>query len=324
MRFGSGDPRTYTGLAPVFLIFSTSSATVTPPPGITEFPPASGLYYFAWGTTTSIAFLADAATTSPGATGRYVAGSIDPADRIDEVGTTLVAIGSTNFALGTTAVALGTTSVALGTTTVFLETGIGTTLIATGSTLVAIGNTAISYEVLILAQGSSGVAIGTSIFSGMAYGTTTSAYGNSLVALGMSNIALGNSNIALGTSNVALGTSNVALGTSNVALGTSAVALGTTNVAIGTTILAGLTALAVQGITVTAAIVGIGSTASSFGNSSTDPVDLFGYLKRIQENLEGNQNYIKSTGAFTILSRGSSSTLANKTITNSVSMVVKT
>jgi hypothetical protein len=233
LRFGSGDPRTYGGLSPTFLIFKTADGTNITPPAIAEVSGTScGLYAFEWGTTTSIGFLADAATTSPGSTGRYVSGSLDPSDRISEYGTTLLAIGTTNFALGTTNVALGTTNVALGTT-----------------------------------------------------------------------------NVALGTTSVALGLTNVGFGTTNVALGTTAIAIGTTAISY------------LSGLTTT--LAGIGSTASSFGSTSVDPVDVFGYLKRIQEHLEGNEVYIKSTGILSISSRGSSTLLATKTLTNSVSTVIK-
>ncbi len=198
LRFGFGDPRTYTGLAPTMLIFADNAGATIAPPAITEALTGSGIYKFDYGTTVPISFLADAATTSPGPQGRYVVGSIDPADRADEYGTTLVAIGTTNVALGTTNVALGTTAVA-----------------------------------------------------------------------------------------------------------------------IGTTILAGNASL-------TVAVSGLGSTASSFGDSSTDPVDLFGYMKRVLENLEGNQTFTKPSGSLAIYSRGSSTLLTTKTIANSVSLVTKT
>jgi len=192
MRFGSGDPRTYTGVAATFLLFKTSDGTNITPPGITEVPSATGIYYFNYGTTTSISFLADAATTSPGAALRYVTGSIDPADRADEYGNTLVAIS-------TTLSALGNTSIALGLTTNAIAAGFNTTL----------------------------------------------------------------------------------------------------------------TAL-------------IGTTASSFGGLSTMPVDLFGYVKRFAENLEGNQSYDKSAFTLSFYDRGSSTLLATKTITNSATLVTKT
>lgn len=227
LRFGTGDPRTFTGLAPTLLIFTRMlDGQTIAPPAITETLTGSGLYQFAWGTTQSIAFLADAATISPGVYGRYVAGVIDPADRADEFGSTLNALGLTAIALGTTGVALGTTSVALGTTA-------------------------------------------------------------------------------------------VALGTTGVALGTSNIALGTTNVAIGTTILA-------MNTTIIVTVVGIGSTTSSYGTESSDPVDLFGYMKRILENLEGDETFTKASGALSIYSRGSSTLLAAKTVANNASLVTKT
>jgi hypothetical protein len=174
MRFGtSSDPRTLTGLSPTFLIFARLSdgATIAPP-AINEPLPGSGIYHFQYGTTQAITFLADSATISTG-TGRYVSGQLDPSDRSDE-------------------------------------------------------------------------------------------YGNSLIALGTSILSLSSSGSSF-----------------------------------------------------------IGTVGSTFGSSTTDPVDLFGYLKRIQENLEGNNTYIKPTGAFSIYSRGSSTLLAAKVVVNSVSMVVK-
>jgi hypothetical protein len=199
-------------------MFVRSDGQTIAPPSVTEFFAGSGVYSFSYGTTQSIAFLADAATTSPGSQGRYVMGSIDPADRGDEYGSTLVAIG---------------------------------------------------------------------------------------------------------TSNIALGTTNVALGTTNVALGTSNIALGTTNIAIGTTLTAIATTLAAQSASLSGLVLAIGSTASSFGTSSVDPVDLFGFMKRVMENLEGNETFYKASGNLVQYSRGSSVTLWSKTIANSTSLVVK-
>lgn len=220
LQFGSGDPRTFTGLAPTFLIFKDKDGNNVTPPGITEIPSLSGLYYFTWGTTTNIAFLADAATTSPSAAGRYVAGMLDQSDRISEFGISLMAFGATNVALGTTSVALGI--------------------------------------------------------------------------------------------------SNIALGTSVLALGTTGVALGTTAVAIGTTITSLLTGVS------SALLLAIGSTASFIGDNVTSPVDLFGYLKRIRELYEGNQQYVKSTGVQTQYDHTGATTLYSKTLINNASLVTKT
>lgn len=58
----------------------------------------------------------------------------------------------------------------------------------------------------------------------------------------------------------------------------------------------------------------IGTTASSFGSTSVDPSTLFGYMKRLQEHMEGNATYTKSTGILDIYSRGSSTLLVEKTL----------
>lgn len=68
----------------------------------------------------------------------------------------------------------------------------------------------------------------------------------------------------------------------------------------------------------------IGTTSDSFGSTSVDPASLMGYVKRLQENLEGNENFNKSTGILDIYSRGSSTLLIEKTITNSSSSATKT
>lgn len=259
VQFGIGDPRTYTGLTPTLLIFvNLASGATLVAPAFSEALTGSGLYKFQYGTTTPIGFLADAATTSPGTQGRYVAGQIDPADRSDEYGTTLVAIGATLFGQGVTNIALGTTAVAIGTTN---------------------------------------------------------------IGYGVTNLAVGTTNFALGTSGVALGVSNLAQGLTMLGYGVSIYAqvqsMGVSLTAIGDS-LAGI------GLSLSIFIPSIGSTASSFGDSTTDPSTLFGYLKRIQENLEGDSQYVKVTGLWTILDRTSGTTLAQKTITNNATLVIKT
>jgi len=128
--------------------------------------------------------------------------------------------------------------------------------------------------------------------------------------------------VAIGTSNIALGTTNVALGTTNVAIGTTAVSYGVLNLALGTSIYATTTTLIAIGTTLTALDTKIGSTASSFGTSAADPVDLYGYLKRIQEFLEGDATFTKLSGAWDVKSRGGS-LLASKTLVNTSSAVTK-
>ncbi len=67
----------------------------------------------------------------------------------------------------------------------------------------------------------------------------------------------------------------------------------------------------------------IGSTVSSFGSTSVDPSTVFGYLRRSQEVQEGNQSFLKSTGQWSILSRGSSTLLATKLLNSDVSGVTR-
>lgn len=184
MRFGAGDPRTYTGLAPTMLIFvNMSSGATLAAPAVTESLTGSGVYQFQWGTTTPIAFLADAATTSPGAQSRYVVGQLDPADRSDEYGTSLMAFGASLVALGTTNIGFGVSNFALGTTSVAIGTtniGFGVSNIALGTTSVALGSTNLGYGV-------SNLAIGTTILAGqVALGNSVIALGNSLAVIGVS------------------------------------------------------------------------------------------------------------------------------------------
>lgn len=147
-------------------------------------------------------------------------------------------------------------------------------------------------------------------------GSTLVALGTSLVALGTTGVALGTTNVALGTTNVALGTTNVALGTTGVALGISGVALGTSNFALGTSIYA-------QGQSMTVTVAGIGTAGSTIGGSATDPIDLFGYMKRALEFWEGNAAFNKTSGAWGIYSRGSSILLRSKTLTNATDGITK-
>lgn len=245
-RFGTGDPRTYTGLAPTFIFFVNlaTGATVSPP-SISEQYAGTGIYTWQWGTTTPIGFLLDAATTSPGTAGRYVTGQLDPADRADEYGNTMIAIGNSGIALGMTGVALGMTGVAIGTTG---------------------------------------------------------------IALGMTGVALGTTSVALGTTAVALGQTAVALGTSTIAFGQTLFAIGTTSAALG------LTMSFLLGAPV----------AGGYGSTSADPTTLFGFLQRAQEFWEGDNVYTKATGILQFFSRGQTTLLRSKTITDGSATTTKT
>lgn len=297
LTFGHGDPRTFTGLAPTLVIFKLADGTNVTAPAITEVS-TTGIYTFSWGTTTSIAFIADGATTGLLAGERYTVGNLDPADRIDEVGTTLAALGTTSVAWGsansTALTNVGTTLVAIGNTTITYNAAINTALTNIGTTLVAIGNTSITK---ITNNGTTLVSIGD------ATATSFTNTGATLVAIGNTAItALTNEGATL----VAIGNTSIAYGGTILAKVTT---MGTTLVAIGNSI--------------GGANSGIGSTASSYGDSTTDPVDLFGYMKRIQENLEGNSTYTKGTGVWAIKSRASATLLISKTITNSATTVTK-
>ncbi len=318
VRFSSGDPRLTSGLAPTMVLFYNNSGATSVGPAISEIGTSAGIYTFTWGTTTPMAFLIDAATTGLTGANRYITGALDPADRIDQYGTTLTAIGTTNVALGTTSVALGTTSVSWGSAN-------ATSLTNQGTTLVAVGNTSIAQGVIEIGLGTTTVSWVSSIGSTLvAQGTTLVAIGNTAIAIGSTNSQkITNEGVTLSAVGVTL-VNNAALlasqGVSLIAIGSTILAgqvnEGITLVAIGNT-------LASIGSTVSIIIPEIGSTASSFGDQTTDPVDLYGYLKRILENLEGNQTFLKLSGVLDIYSRGSTTLLREKTLANSVTSIIK-
>ena len=90
--------------------------------------------------------------------------------------------------------------------------------------------------------------------------------------------------------------------------------IGSTILAIGNTV----SALAVTNVSAL-----IGSTSDSYGSTSVDPSTVFGYLKRNQEIMEGNQTFLKSSGQWEMYSRGSSTLLSVKTLTSSVTGVTR-
>ncbi len=242
--FGSGAPSTYSGLAPTFITFVSSSGTNGTPPAITE-PGSKGLYLFAFdASATMIAFVMDGATTGLATADRYISGVLDP---YDTFGVTLNAIGSALTSQGSTL------------------TGIGSSLIGIGGSLTSIGSTQLGNGILLT---------------------------------------------NLGTTMVAIGVTNVAIGSTQTANGILITNLGTTTVGLGSS-LSGLAGF-------------VGTTTSSFGSTSVDPTTLFGFLKRAQETVEGNEVYTKSTGVMTISSRGSSTLLASKTIADTSSQTTKT
>lgn len=120
------------------------------------------------------------------------------------------------------------------------------------------------------------------------------------------------------------GATTAALGSTLSGIGTTLIAQGSTLVGTGTTLVAqGATLVAIGNTVLSINAAGIGSTASTFGSTSADPDTLFGYMKRIQELIEGNQDFNKTSGAWEMWSRGSSTLLRLKTLTNSTSGVTK-
>ena len=67
----------------------------------------------------------------------------------------------------------------------------------------------------------------------------------------------------------------------------------------------------------------MGYTTDSFGSTATDPSTVMGYLKRNQELQEGNAVFTKSTGVWDVYSRGASTLLMEKTLTNTTSASTK-
>lgn len=69
---------------------------------------------------------------------------------------------------------------------------------------------------------------------------------------------------------------------------------------------------------------GILDNNDSFGTTVIDPSTVIGFLKRLQELLEGNAQYIKESGTWNISSRGSSTLLRTKTLSNDTTQATKT
>lgn len=84
-----------TNLSPTFTVFNTVGGSIITSPGINQVPTSTGLYYFSYNPTMTIAFIIDAGA-SLAAPARYLAGSLDPIQAVDEkIGTVDSSIGST-------------------------------------------------------------------------------------------------------------------------------------------------------------------------------------------------------------------------------------
>ncbi len=77
VQFGNGNPSAYTGLSPTFIQFVAIGVGSTTPPGITEVPTTTGLYYFNYTPLSAVAFVLDGTATIPNSAIRYVSGLLD-------------------------------------------------------------------------------------------------------------------------------------------------------------------------------------------------------------------------------------------------------
>jgi hypothetical protein len=111
VQFGSGAPSTYAGLSPTFTVFNVvPGGGATTAPGITQVPTSTGLYYFTYNPLGSVAFVIDGGASIIG-DARYLAGSLDPIDAVDEQ---ITALGVSTFAMGASLLAQGVSILAQG------------------------------------------------------------------------------------------------------------------------------------------------------------------------------------------------------------------
>jgi len=68
----------------------------------------------------------------------------------------------------------------------------------------------------------------------------------------------------------------------------------------------------------------LGATTSAIGDDSTAPADMWGYLMRLREWLEGDGEYNKATGAWTQKNIAGTTTLSTKTLADGATIVSKT
>lgn len=68
----------------------------------------------------------------------------------------------------------------------------------------------------------------------------------------------------------------------------------------------------------------MGSDDASFGSTSADPTSIYGFVKRNLEVQEGNKIFNKATGTWDVYSRGSSTLLFEKDLTNTTTQATST
>lgn len=121
----------------------------------------------------------------------------------------------------------------------------------------------------------------------------------------------------------ALGSSLVALSSTQIAMGATVVYISESIGGIGSTIVANGNTLVAIGNTLFALNSTIGTTAASFGDTAIDPETIFGMTKRLQEILEGDAGFNKTTGVWNIYSRGSSTLLRSKQLSDGQTSATK-
>lgn len=141
--------------------------------------------------------------------------------------------------------------------------------------------------------------------------------GSTLLQINTNLTAQGSSLLAIGSTLSKVDLDVLAVGTTLVAQGSTIVGMGNTLGAMGNTLLA-------IGTSLTVIVSGLGSTASLIGDNVTNPVDLFGYIKRVSNFLEGVQIFTKTSGIWQIYDRTGATLLDNKTITESSTQVNRT
>ena len=67
----------------------------------------------------------------------------------------------------------------------------------------------------------------------------------------------------------------------------------------------------------------LGFNTDSFGTTAIDPETMWGYLKRFYEHFEGDANYNKSQGIWSIYARGATTLLRQKQLTNTTTSADK-
>lgn len=226
------------------------------------------------------------------------------------LGTTLTAIGNTLTAIGTAQSNDGATLIAIGNSL---------SVLALGSTLTAIGTEQTNMGATLVSIGNTGIAIGsTTLADVVAQGSTLVGIGNTSIALGSTTIA---DILALGSSVsvLSIGSSVAAMGVTLSAIGLTISGMGNTLSGIGATLIFDDSAL---GASLLALDAKIGTVSDTFGTSSVDPTTLFGKVNRLQEDAEGQGSFNKTTGIWSINSRGGS-LLATRTLTNTATLVNK-